>query len=133
MERKFSKNTQYDCLINYIPEPIRKSIGCLKDIIVSLFKTNTSKQIVYGRGNKLSKRKTQNIRNPFIPEENKKNKIKDRIIRDIWKLFETEEEKEERKESEKKKKQNEISIRDKIVRDIRTLFEQEEDYLNLKE
>ena len=85
---------------------------------------------MYGRGNKLSKRKTQNIRNPFIPEENKKNKIKDRIIRDIWKLFETEEEKEERKESEKKKKQNEISIKDKIVRDIRTLFEQEEDYLN---
>ena len=83
MERKFSKNTQYDCLINYIPEPIRKSIGCLKDIIVGLFKTNTSKQIVYGRGNKLSKPKTQNIRNPFIPE--------DKIVRDIRTLFEQEE------------------------------------------
>ena len=41
------KNTCYDWLINYIPEPITKSI--------SLFKTNTPKQTAYGRGQKLSK------------------------------------------------------------------------------
>ena len=29
-------------LSNYIPEPIRKSVGGFKDKIVSLFKTNTS-------------------------------------------------------------------------------------------
>ena len=53
--------------------------------------------------------------------------IKDRIIRDIWTLFETEEEKEERNESEKKKKENEGLIEDKIIRDIRILFEQEKE------
>ena len=37
------KNTWYDWLINYIPEPIRKSVGGFKDKIVSLFKTNTTK------------------------------------------------------------------------------------------
>ena len=31
------KSTWYVCLINYIPEPIRKSIGGLKDKIVSPF------------------------------------------------------------------------------------------------
>ena len=43
------KNTWYDQLINYIPEPIRKSVGGFKDVIVSLFKTNTPKNNVYGR------------------------------------------------------------------------------------
>ena len=71
------KNTWYDWLINYIPEPIRK-----------IFKTNTPKQTVYGRGKKLSKPSKQNIKKPFISEENK-HKNKDRII--IWILFETEE------------------------------------------
>ena len=61
------KNTSYDWLINYIPEPIRKSVGGFKDKIISLFKTNTPKAIVYG------KQKKQNIRNPFIL----KKKIKD--------------------------------------------------------
>ena len=70
------KNTWYDWLINYIPE-----------IVISLFKTNTPKQTVHERGKKLSKPKTQNkTRNPFILK--KKKKIKDRIIRDIWTLFE---------------------------------------------
>ena len=41
---------------------------------------------------KLSKPKIQNIRNPFILK-NKQTEIKDRIIREIWTLFETEEEK----------------------------------------
>ena len=54
------KNTWYDCLINYIPDPIRKSLGGFKDNIVSLFKTNAPNQAVYGRGKKLSKPKTQN-------------------------------------------------------------------------
>ena len=61
------------------------------------------KQTVYGRGQKLSKPRKQNIKKPFISQKNKE-KIQDRIIRDILKLYETEEGKEERKESEKKKK-----------------------------
>ena len=40
------------------------------------------------------------------------------MIRDIWTLFETEEEKEERE-----KKKHERIIKDRIIRDIRTLFE----------
>ena len=42
------KNTWYDWLINYILEPFRKGLGGFKDKIVSLFKTNTPKQTVYG-------------------------------------------------------------------------------------
>ena len=65
------KNTWYEQLISYIPEPIRKSVDDLKDKIVnalkdkilnaleeksvSLFKINTPKEIVYGKGQKLSK------------------------------------------------------------------------------
>ena len=49
------KKTWYDCLINYIPKPIWKRVGGLKDKIVSLFKRNTPKKKVYGRGKKLSK------------------------------------------------------------------------------
>ena len=88
------KNTWYGWLINYIPEPIRKSVGGFKDKIVSLFKKNTTKQTVYGRGKKVTKAKSQNkvnrIRNPLILK--KKRRIKDRIIRDISTLFETEKE-----------------------------------------
>ena len=90
------KKTWYDWLIDYILKPI------------SLFKTNTPKQTVYGRRQKLSKPRKQNIKSSFISEENKE-KIKVRIIRDIWKLFKTEEEKEERK----KQKHNERTIKDK--------------------
>ena len=39
------KNTWYGCLINYIPEPIRKIIGGFKDKVISLFEINTHKQI----------------------------------------------------------------------------------------
>ena len=60
------KNNWYDLLINCIPEPIRKSVGGLKNKIVSLFKTNKPKQTVYGRGRKLSRPKTQNIGNTFV-------------------------------------------------------------------
>ena len=111
------KSTWYDWLINYIPEPIRKRS-----------KANTPKQTVYGRGKKLSKPRKQNIKKPFISEVNKQ-KNQDKIIRDIWILFETEEEKEETKKQEN----NERLIKDKIIRDIRTLFEQqEEDYYKPK-
>ena len=60
------KNTWYDWLINYVPEPIIKNAGGFKYTIVSFFKTNTPKQTVYGREKKQSKPKTQNIRNDFI-------------------------------------------------------------------
>ena len=42
------KNTWYDWLINCIPEPVRKSLGGLKEKIVSLFKTNPPKQLCMG-------------------------------------------------------------------------------------
>ena len=67
------RNTWHDWLINYIPEPIRKRVGGFKDKIISLFKTNTPKQIVHEIGKKFSKPKTQNkIRNPFILKKKKK-------------------------------------------------------------
>ena len=89
---------------------------------------------MYGRGKKLSKPKKQNkissIRNRFTLKEKKNEiidrRIKDRIIRDIFTLFETEEEKQERKKLVRKN--NDRLIKDGRVRDIRTLFEQEDDY-----
>ena len=93
MLRKKYLNTWYDWLFNCIPEPITKIVYGFKDKIVSLFNTNTPKQTVYGRGNKLSKPKRQNqseenkinsIRNPFILKRN--------IDRNFWTLFEIEEE-----------------------------------------
>ena len=56
---------------------------------------------MYGRRKKLSKPNTQNIRDPFILKK-KKKEVKDRVIRDIWTLFETEEEKIKIKKLEKK-------------------------------
>ena len=94
-----------------------------------LSKTNTPKQITYGRGKKLSKPKTQNkinnIKNPFILK--RKNKLK--VFRT---LFATEEEKEIKKLG--KKETNYRLIKGKIAKDIRTLFEQQEekDYYKLK-
>ena len=84
-------------LSNYISEPITKSVAGFKDKIVTLFKTNRPKQIVYGRGQKLRKPRKQNIKKLFISAQRAQKKIKDRIIKDIRILFETEEEKEERK------------------------------------
>ena len=73
-----NKNIWYNWLISYIPEPIRKGVDRFKDEIVSIFKINTHKQTVYGRGKKRSKPKTQyktnNIRNLFIIKK-KKNKL----------------------------------------------------------
>ena len=61
--------------------------------------------------------------------------IKDRIIRDILKLFEREEGKQQRKESEKKKTQNETLVKDKIIRvPVHFLNKKEEKIIiNLKE
>ena len=61
-----------------------------------------------------------------------RNKSKDKIIRDTWTLYETEEEKKERKDLEKKKEHNERLNKDGIIRDIMAHFEQEEDYYELK-
>ena len=67
------KNTWYDLLINYIPEPITKSVGGFKENVIRLVKTNSPKQTVYGRGTKLSKPKTQNkIKNPFLLKKKEK-------------------------------------------------------------
>ena len=79
-KRRSIRNALYDLLINYIPEPIRKSVGDFKDKVISFFRTNTPKQIVYGRGKKLNKSKTQkqyeentinSIRNLFIIKKEK--------------------------------------------------------------
>ena len=103
------KNNWYDWLINYIPEHIRENVGGFKDKIVSLFKTNTPKQTVYGSGKKLSKPKTTT-----------KKQSEENIINSITSLFIQNKENKE--------------IKDRIIRDIRTLFEQEdkEDYYKPK-
>ena len=54
------KNTWYSWLVNYIPEPIRESVGGFKDKFVSIFTTRQPNKIVHGRRKKLSKQKTEN-------------------------------------------------------------------------
>ena len=49
-----------------------------------------------------------------------RDKLKDKLIKDIWILFDTAKEKQDRK-----KKQNEKTIKDVIIRDMRILFERE--------
>ena len=44
------KSNWHEWLINYIPESTRKSINGSKDKVISVFKTNTPKQKVYGGG-----------------------------------------------------------------------------------
>ena len=58
-------------LTNDFPKPIIKSVSILKDKFISLFKTNTPKQNVYGRGQKLRKLKKQNIKKPLRREQRK--------------------------------------------------------------
>ena len=65
------KNTWYDWLIDFIPDPIRKSVGGFKHTIVSSFKANSSK------------------------------KKKDTLIGDIWALFATKEEEKDRNHRKK--------------------------------
>ena len=67
-KRTFTKNTWYDWhnwLMNYIPEPIEKPEGGVKDQIMSLSKTNEYSQPkrvknVYGGRKKPKKLKIQN-------------------------------------------------------------------------
>ena len=95
------KNTLYDWLINYIPEPIKKRWVVLKIDLFIFFKQTSGKQTMWGKGKKPNKLKIQ------------KQSEKDNIIKIIRKLFEL-------------KKENE-GIKDKIIRDINTLFEEEEE------
>ena len=66
------KNTWFDWLTNYIPEPIRKSAGGFKDETGNLFKTNTPKQTVYGRRKKLSKPKNKTLKSLLYQRRTKK-------------------------------------------------------------
>ena len=119
------KKIWYAWLINYIPQPIIKSVGGFMNKIVSLVKTNTPKQAMYGRGKKLSKPKKQNKQNPFISEENKKNQRQSN-----WRHLDTLQQKKNKKKKklEKEIELNERFIKDRIIRDIKILLEQEEDY-----
>ena len=53
--------------------------------------------------------------------------MKDRIIRDIWKLLETEKVKKIKKEIREKKEINDRLSKDRIIRNIKTLLEQQEE------
>ena len=77
---------------------------------------------MYGRGKKLSKPKTQNIRNPFILNK----KCKDRKIRYLDILWN----RRKKERDQREKEHNERLFKDRIIWDIRALFEveQEEDY-----
>ena len=46
-----------------------------------------------------------------------REKLKDKIVNDIWTLLET------KKEERKKKKQNQKIVEDNLIRDIKLLFE----------
>ena len=77
----------YDRLVNYIPKPIRKVVGGIKDKVVSIFKTNTlkdyGKQTMYGRSKKVRKLKTQKQSEDNKIKLEKEKEAKDTIIRDI--------------------------------------------------
>ena len=62
-------------MINYISKPMRKSVGGFKDKVVSLFKTNTHKQGVYGRGKKLIKPKKKILKS-LLYQKRTKEKLK---------------------------------------------------------
>ena len=71
------KNTWYDWLVSCILEPIIKSLGCIIDEIISLFKTNSPRQTVYWREKKLNKSEKiiiNRFRNLFILKK-KKNEL----------------------------------------------------------
>ena len=52
LNKKKKKKTR-PIKINYNPDLIRQSVGGFKDKIVSPFRPNTSKQVVYGKGKNL--------------------------------------------------------------------------------
>ena len=91
-------------LINFIRKSIRKNVSGFKDKIVSLFKTNTPKQTVFGRGKKLSKPKTKTLE-IFLYQKRKREDVKDRIIREIFleKYFLKQKKKKRKNELEKKR------------------------------
>ena len=75
-----NKNIWYNWLI----ESKRKSVSGFKDKGISLFKTNTPKQTVYGWGKKLSKPKTQSkVRILFILRKKKKK------LKNNWRYLDT--------------------------------------------
>ena len=93
--RSFAKSTRYDWLVNYIPEPIKKTLGNAKDKIMSLFKTNTTEDCikpthvsnVYRGEKKPSKPKIKTIRKQQNCRCKKSFQTKKRkIIRDL-KIF----------------------------------------------
>ena len=87
---------------------------------------------MYGRGKKLSKTKTQDIRNYFI-SKNKTKKSKIEWLETFAHFLKQKKKKKRKKEIGGKKETNERLIKDRITRDIRTLFEQEEqDYYKFK-
>ena len=61
------KNTWYDCLINHIPGPIRRSVGCFKG---KIFLRQIRLNKLSGTGQKLNKPRKENIKKPFISNEN---------------------------------------------------------------
>ena len=81
-------------MVNYIPEPIRKTVGGFKDKVVSLFKTNKpenySKQTVMHRKKQSEEDNIiKNVRNLFKLKKEIETS-KHRIIRDNRNLFEKE-------------------------------------------
>ena len=65
---------------------------------------------------------------PKIITDKLKDKLKDKIIRDIWTLFETEQEDQGRRELEKKKEPNERLIKDRIIKGTRTFLNKKKIY-----
>ena len=101
-----NKNTWRDWLINYIPEPIIKSVGGLKDKVTSLFNKNAPKETVYGSGQRLSQIKTQKKSGIILYQKIKQKKIKDKRIRDIWNFL------------KQKKKKRIKYINNRLIKDI---------------
>ena len=93
---------------------------------VFFFVSNTPKETVYGRRKKLSKSKPQNNRNSLVLKKKRKE------IKDIWTLFETEEEKKERKKIEKKKETNERLIKNRILEILGHLLKKKKIIIDLK-
>ena len=90
-----------DYLVNYIPHPIKKLGGFIDNVVIPLKKnTPNPNQTIYKRRKKLRKPKTQkkcreniikSIRNLFLLKKENKE-VKCRTTRDIWTLFEQEDE-----------------------------------------
>ena len=67
------KKTRYDWFIDYIPEPIRKSVGGFKNKVISLFKTNAPKNSSVWERKEIKKTKNtkQNYKFFYTKKENK--------------------------------------------------------------